>query len=351
MMYRIEFNGRLLEGFDPQFVRLEVGVRLRLRDAQIERLFSGQTVVLKKAVSEESCKAYMAELRSIGLDATLVPLDIADPEPSAASEYKVVYWGKVLPGFERMAVMAAAAKRLRVPPAQLMQVFGGAKVVLKRGVTAEQGARIVVDMALLGMQIELEIDTPLAAVSLQPTPQGVPMLPSAGTQEDDPQYGALLQTACDLSGTAFSGYDMSSSVARDDEPIPIPPVVRDLRPKPRDVGIAAANADGYLNCPRCGFYQAYAITCSKCGVELPKPRSYVGRVDRFVDIAPTTLVNPAEPFTPQERAPAPKRQIESLHDQLVQQDVQSRASASDFPYLKIMAVLLVLAWLIYWLAR
>lgn len=351
MMYRIEFNGRLLEGFDSQFVRLEVGVRLRLRDAQVERLFSGQTVVLKKAVSEVSCKAYMAELRSIGLDAVLVPLDVEEPLSSSSSEYKVVYWGKVLPGYERMAVMAAAAKRLRVPPAQLMQVFGGAKVVLKRGVTAEQGARIVVDMALIGMQIELEIDTPLAAISVQPTPQGVPILPSAGSQEDDPQYGALLQTACDLSGTAFAGYDTSSNVARDDEP-PLPPsVVRDVRPKPRDVGISAANADGHLNCPRCGFYQAYAMTCSKCGVELPKPRSYVGRVDRFVNIAPTTLVNPDEPFTPQERAPIKRAPAESLHDLLESQSEPSGSDETDFPYLKIMSVLLVLGWLIYLLIR
>ncbi|MBS1211000.1 MAG: hypothetical protein H6R19_3398 [Proteobacteria bacterium] len=345
MMYRIEFNGRLLPGFDPQFVRLEVGVRLRLRDAQIERLFSGQTVVLKKAVSAESSNAYMTELRAIGLDATLVPLDVAEPVKEGGAEYKVVYWGKVLPGFERTAVMAAAVKRLRVPPAQLMQVFSGAKVVLKRGVTAEQGARFVVELALIGMQIELEIEAPVAAVALQPTPQGVPMLPAAAQQEDDPQYGALLRTACDLSGTAFASYDTSSTTARDDEaPPPVPVSPPPASSRSAGGGFAFANTDGYLNCPRCGFYQPYAMTCSKCKTELPKPRIYVGRAERFTDTAPTTIVSPGEPLEAEVQATPPRRTpAESLHDLLQRQAHPEHIADGGFPYLKIMAVLFGLA--------
>lgn len=347
MMYRIEFSGRLLPGFDPQFVRLEVGVRLRLREAQIERLFSGQTVVLKKEVSENNSKAYMAELRSIGLDATLVPLEIEEPAQDETAEYKVVYWGKVLPGFERAAVMAAAAKRLRVPPAQLIRVFGGAKVVLKRGVSAEQGARLVVELALIGMQIELEVEAPVAAVALLPTPQGVPMLPSAGLQEDDPQYGALLRTDCDLSGTAFAGYDTSSSIARDDDTSTVSPPVA----PPRSAGgaFSAANTDGYLNCPRCGFYQPYAITCSKCGVELPKPRIYVGRADRFVDTAPTTLVPPAD-IPVLKKVPTRQAKVESLHDLLQLQDAPEQVE-SNFPYFKVLVLLIALAAVVFLLVR
>lgn len=344
-MYRIEFNGRLLNGFDPQFVRLEVGVRLRLREAQIERLFSGQTVVLKKAVSAESSQAYLAELHSIGLDAVLVPLDTPEPPKEDSTGYKIVFWGKTLPGFERNAVMASAVKRLRVPPAQLIHIFSGAKVVLKRGVLANEGARYVVEMALIGMQIELEAEASAAAIAAQETPQGVPELPSAAQQEDDPQYAALLQTACDLSGTAFSGYDTSSSFAQDDQ-TPAPPEPSRVAPK-ASPAFNSANTDGYLNCPRCGVYQPYSTCCTKCGVELPKPRAYVGRSAVGFDSAPTTIVRTEEMPKPLARR---KPQPESLHDLLAQQE-QPEFAEARFPYIKLSLALLLLSVVIVVLLR
>jgi ribosomal protein L37E len=340
MMYRIEFNGRLLDGFDPQLVRLEVGVRLRLRDAQIERLFSGQTVVLKKAVNEENSKAYIEELRDLGLDPILVPLSTVTQEPTDGTDYKVVFWGKVLPGFERTATMAAAAKRLKVPPSVLMQMFCGAKVVLKRNVPAAEGAKLVVELALIGMQIELETEAPLTTVSAQPTAEGVPVLASTGSQEDDPQYGALLQTACDLSGTPFSGYEST-----DEE---VPPVIP-VQPRNRaDTGIAPANTEGHLNCPRCGLYQVHAPICRQCGVELPKPRLYVGRVDKYAAVAPTTLVNPTDPITPQEVGRKKMAAEDSLYEQMQQQTDWYREESKS-PYLKIAIILAAVAAVIAYL--
>lgn len=324
MMYRIEFKGALLPGFDPQIVRMDVAVRLRLRDAQIERLFSGQTVVLKKAVGEASSQAYLTELRGMGLDAQLVALESEEPVRSEGADFKVVFWGRVLPGFERTAVMAAAAKRLRVSPAQLMQMFAGSKVVLKRGVTAEQGARLVVDLALIGMQIELEVEQ-----AASPVQQAQPMPANPGG-DDDPQYGALLRTACDLSGTAFSGYDTSSSVARD-EPGEVTPAPKMPAPplRPSAVGYAPANQDGYLNCPRCGLYQPQAAQCSKCGVELPQRKLHVGRMAPFADSAPTTIVSRAEALSPilspQERQVAEP----SLHTQMLAQGTRAAQAAQQ----------------------
>ncbi|KAF7597751.1 MAG: hypothetical protein CGU28_16800 [Candidatus Dactylopiibacterium carminicum] len=138
MMYRIEYHGKLLEGFNPEIVRMEVAVRLR--EDQVLRLFSGERVVLKKAVSEGACERYIAELRRMGMDAALVPLDVSPP-PAAMLTYAVVFWGNLLTGFERPAVMGAAARRFKLAPAQLMQIFSGVKVVLKRGVSTETGAR------------------------------------------------------------------------------------------------------------------------------------------------------------------------------------------------------------------
>lgn len=344
MMYRIEFDGRLLEGFDLQFVRMEVAVRLRLRDTQVDRLFSGQTVVLKKAVDEANSKVYMNELRTIGLDARLVPIDAPDGDKASNFEYKVVFWGKILPGFDRATVMASVAKRLKIPPSLLLQVFSGAKVVLKRSVSPEQGAKLVVDLALLGMQIELEQDAPAATVALQPTPPGVPTLPAAGLQEADPQYGALLRTACDLSGNALAAYDNSSVVARDDDDASLPqPKIEP--PRTVKVGFSSANTDGYLNCPHCGFYQPYAATCGKCGAQLPKPATYVGRAAPTFGSEPTILVMPAEPAVVAKPAESPRsrKPAESLYDLKQQQDDDTEShEETAFPIFKLAIALLVL---------
>lgn len=219
-----EFSATVQFNADKRYVEFlfdRTGNNQRLRDAQIERLRLGQTVILKKAVSEASSAAYLTELRSMGLDA----LAGAKRRRRAGRSGRQRIQGGVLGTgaarlLERTAVMAAAAKRLRVGPAQLMQMFSGAKVVLKRGVSAEQGARLVVDLALIGMQIELEMEQPAVPVAA-PVAAAATASPEV---EDDPQYGALLRTACDLSGTAFSGYDTSSSVARDepDALVPLP---------------------------------------------------------------------------------------------------------------------------------
>lgn len=343
-MYRIEFTGHLLEGFDPQFVRMEVGIRLRLRDEQVERLFSGQTVVLKKAISEKNSQAYMDELRSLGLDAKLVPLEVSEPTNEEGTIYKVVFWGRVLPGFDRTIVMAAVAKRLKLPPAQLMQIFSGVKVVLKRGVSAERGARLVVDLARLGMQIELEMDAPAAVMAAKPTPTGVPVLPSAATQEDDPQYGALLRTACDLSGTPFSGYDMSSTVASEEAP----------PPAPVKVGYAAANTDGYVNCGNCGFYQQRSAVCKKCGSPIAPPVPRVAQINSASAAAPTILVRAEAtrevPREPTSRLKRRKRVAPSLHTLMQTQEDEVRQTRSDSGYhVAIITVLLVLGGVIAYL--
>ena len=131
MKYRIEFNGGLLDGFDPKYVRRDVGLRLRLRHNQIERLFSGQTVVLKKEISEENSQTYLRELQQLGMNAVLVPLEpISETATKGETRYKVVFWGRILPGFERDKVLTAAAERMSLNENVIERAFSGSKSVL-----------------------------------------------------------------------------------------------------------------------------------------------------------------------------------------------------------------------------
>lgn len=299
-MFRIEFDGKVLPGFDPRIVHLEVALRLRLSDPQVERLFSGHTVILKKSVHEGNAPAYLNELRSMGLDARLVRLDDGLAANTPAASNKLVFWGRVLPGFERTAVMTVAVKRLKVSPSQLKQIFSGIKVVLKRGLTVEQGQKFALAFAQMGMQVELEPEEPVA-VQPESTPAAAPE-PAAQASGDDPVYRGLLSTACDLSGTPFAGYDTSSEFARDDDadtppPAPVPPPAVPAVQTPQRYqreGFEAASQDGFLNCPHCGQYQAQAEKCRNCGDALPQRKLFVGKTGEFVDDTPTTLVTPAQ---------------------------------------------------------
>lgn len=351
-MFRIEFKGKILPGFDHQIVRLEVAVRLRLREPQVARLFSGQTVILKKQVHAENSAAYLNELRSMGLDAYLVPL--VRTEDGVASAYKAVFWGRILEGFDRTAVMTSAVRKFKVSPSQLKQIFSGVKVVLKRNLSAENGRLLVAELAAIGMQLELEPEEllPVAAATV------APVEPPAPEAAEDTAFSALLNTACDLSGTPLAGYDTSSDFARDDgDPGPAPVVQSPVLGKSRTRdGFDAANQDGFLNCPHCGQYQQTAETCRSCGGIMPPQRKlYVGKAGAFFDNSPTTLVTPAQARAKQ-LAPAEQRElVSSLREQLQGQkhapaEQASRRGIGRFAWCLVLLAV-VLAIVLYGLSR
>ena len=335
-MYRIEYHGKLLDGFNPEIVRMDVAVRLHLRDAQLERLFSGERVVLKRAVSEQAAAHYLHELRGMGLDAQLVP--IGEVAPVAALTYAVVFWGHVLPGLGRATVMAAAARRFRVTPAQAMQIFSGSKVVLKRGVDAATGARWVTDLAVIGMQVELEQEVS----SLPPQSEPVKAAPSA---EEEHPYGGLLRTACDLSGTPFSGYGEGVAEVPPAGPSPVIAPPRMPQAASSGAGYAPAAQYGFVNCPACGHYQPQAGQCVKCGAALPVPRNVmVGKAAPTGNTDPTVVVPPEESVVRAlPNVPKHGRQPESLRDLMLRQQSVEAESAREFPLLRVVVAVLLLA--------
>lgn len=164
--YNVEFSGKLLAGFDPREVRLHAANRLRMSEAQLDRVFDGRPVVLKKAVDAAAGQRYLGELHRLGMASRLVPLDEAPPAP-AASTFKVVYLGRLVDGFDKDAVAVAAARRLHIGPEQVERLFSGKKVVLKRGVSERLGTRYVSELASIGMQATL-VDEAAAASTAAP---------------------------------------------------------------------------------------------------------------------------------------------------------------------------------------
>jgi hypothetical protein len=296
-MYCIVFSGRLLDGHDPMTVRKAVASRLSLDAGQVERLFSGKRVVLKKGVTEESGRVYLNVLRRLGMDAGIVHTPRAQETVQALATFKVVFWGRTLDSFDRQAVMRAAAAKLKANPAQVERMFSGSKSVLKRRVSADVGSRYVVELARIGMQINLEVETldekhaenvaaPEPEANVVATSPEVPQekRPPGFRRHDDEIYAGLLQTQYELPETAA---DYVEDMAEKAGPIAMPdsaPVVQPssyaapLLRSPAALPARAAKSAEYVRCGTCGHRQTPGSRCRACGAELARPQPQRGQI-------------------------------------------------------------------------
>ncbi|MDP5238603.1 hypothetical protein Q9Q94_03640 [Uliginosibacterium sp. 31-16] len=322
-MYCIVFSGRLLDGYDPQVVRKAVASRLSLDAKQVERLFCGERMVLKKGVTEDSGRLYLDVLRRLGLDAGMARIPRSADTVQALATFKVVFWGRILDGFQRDAVMRAAAARLKAAPAQLERMFNGSKAVLKRGVSSDVGSRYVVELARIGMQIDLEVETvervaELPAIEQIVVPVTAPAVPASQRpagfrRHGDESYSALLQTQFELPDTSDYAEgifpqpvaNVSSAVAASsyDAPLrkteslshrsqPQPP----RSSKPIVVPTPAAASVDYVRCDQCGHRQTSSSRCRVCGTEMKRsqPRPHIP-MDASAYATPTTVLGNMPP--------------------------------------------------------
>jgi hypothetical protein len=299
-MYCIVFSGRLLDGHDPMTVRKAVASRLNLDAGQVERLFSGKRVVLKKGVTEESGRVYLNVLRRLGMDAGIVHTPRAQETVQALATFKVVFWGRTLDSFDRQAVMRAAAAKLKANPAQVERMFSGSKSVLKRRVSADVGSRYVVELARIGMQINLEVETldekqtgniadstpePEAAVIAASPELPQEQRPPGFRRHDDEIYAGLLQTQYELPETAADYVE--EMVVEKAGPAAMPgsaPVVQassyaaPLLRSPTASPARAAKSGEYVRCGTCGHRQTPGSRCRACGAELARPQPQRGQI-------------------------------------------------------------------------
>lgn len=103
--FRLVFRGELLEGQHRAVVKRRLAERLKLDDAQIEKLFSGSPVVVKRDADQETAARYQSVFKQAG---GLLRVETVGAERAAAS---------AVPGRESAAPasdeQAMASARLR----------------------------------------------------------------------------------------------------------------------------------------------------------------------------------------------------------------------------------------------
>ncbi|MCX9156305.1 DUF805 domain-containing protein [Niveibacterium sp. 24ML] len=82
------FSGRCLSGFDEAAVRESLSTQLKLTALQIDAMFVGRAVAIKRKQSLEQAERLMARLRDIGMDVTIKP-DLAAAPPAAPAPQAV----------------------------------------------------------------------------------------------------------------------------------------------------------------------------------------------------------------------------------------------------------------------
>jgi Tfp pilus assembly protein FimV len=90
--YRLIFRGELLDGQHPAVVRRKLGQLLALDEARLDRLFSGQAVVVKAEADAESAERFEQLFRKAGARLSVGPAPPAGaavpahPGPAVAEE-------------------------------------------------------------------------------------------------------------------------------------------------------------------------------------------------------------------------------------------------------------------------
>lgn len=82
--YNVVFRGQVIEGFTSQQVQRRLQQSMKLNDAQLRKLFSGNPVPLKKGVNLEQAQDLQLKLAKIGAQSRVVPSD-SKAKPSQAS--------------------------------------------------------------------------------------------------------------------------------------------------------------------------------------------------------------------------------------------------------------------------
>jgi len=84
-MYKVVFDGQLVEGFSIGQVKKNIAKLFKLSDERAASIFGGQTVVLKRDADEETAKKYKLVLRKAGAVTRILPMQADQAKPAASA--------------------------------------------------------------------------------------------------------------------------------------------------------------------------------------------------------------------------------------------------------------------------
>jgi len=162
--YAIVFKGELRDGFVRDAVMAAFKERANLNEKQIEQVFSGRKVTLKKGLTRDGAKQFARDLRAIGMR-IIAATEGGTPAPAeqpAPGTHSIYFAGQVIEGFDAEAVKLVAAKRLKFSERQADLLFAGKEVAMKRGLDEKKARHYADTLRKLGMDIR--VDPPLPEV-------------------------------------------------------------------------------------------------------------------------------------------------------------------------------------------
>ena len=96
--YRITFKGEVLSGYDIDTVKNSFAQLYRIPGQQVESLFSGQEITLKKGLSYEQAQQYLASFKKRGIHVAVLA-ETASPHFESAVQQQAVHAPKAIPVF------------------------------------------------------------------------------------------------------------------------------------------------------------------------------------------------------------------------------------------------------------
>ena len=118
-MFQLVFRGECAEGTDEQTARQNARALFKATVEQVDKMFSGQPVVIRNRLEEDQAEKYRAVLRKHGMIAYVQPMGGATPEPRKAEAGKAPPQSPAKP-----APAPAAAPEPKAEPAQASESPG-----------------------------------------------------------------------------------------------------------------------------------------------------------------------------------------------------------------------------------
>lgn len=208
------FYGELVDGADLQDCKSKLGQLFQASPAQIEKMFSGQRVVLKSKVDETTAKKYQQALKARGAVCKLEPMNVPQagtaPEPSSAPEQTVAQ----VSSNEASQTAEASASEASGQQASFGARDAAAQPVSSQQVTSSS-ASSQPPASATGLPIAGEkVDEVLAGIDLTVDPVGVTL------SEDEGVVVAPVLTEQDKLSIAPVGVDLGEEKPKAEPVVP-----------------------------------------------------------------------------------------------------------------------------------